>query len=523
MKLSKADKKRLKKEQRVNNYSKTPVTEDINEQVIIKNKTDLLTFFLNNLPFIGLLILLGSSAYFYSLFGEFVTADDVAGFVNNALVRDFWGSIKTLKIQESILATSYALFKVNPFPLHIYSLIVHLTNVVLLFAISYMLFGKQVSAVSSILFAVHPVTVESVSWLGGLNYLHLGLFFFLTLITYLLYKNSGNRKYLYLSVGIYIVSLILQRYAWQLTFPFLIIIVDQLILQKRINLKSLTALLPFILAGGGFFLIYIRQLAQTRIYNLETLYSFDAQGATPWLNRVPYTFYKLILLLLFPKTLSIFHEGEVITTGLYNLMIIITVSFLIGVIVLYKRYRIYSGLLLAIVASVSPTLAPVQVAFFIAERYLYIGTAFFSLFLALIIYNIQKKTGLKNTALYLTLIITSLYFIRTVIRTTDWHNSKNLWLSTSKVAVNSARVYNNLGDAYATEGNYAKSIESFQKAMQLQPGYTDVMHNIALSYLKVGQYDKAREYLEMALKTNPNYAGAETAKKIITTINQIPK
>ena len=499
--------------------SKTAATKDPTKTTL-KSLFDLKRFLVSNIPFILLLVLISAAAFSYSLSGDFVTADDVPGYVENPQVRDLPGSLKSGVIQKIVFALNYALFKNNPIPLHIYSLTIHLLNVIFVFVISYMMFGKKISAISTLLFSIHPTVVESVAWISGMNYLHQTVFLNSMMLMYLLYKNSRNVKYLYLSILFFILPIFVLQPTLIMTFPLIIIVMDQVVLKRNIDLRSLKEYILFILSGTAFFFYYLKSATEGRVSSLQSEYGLDPTQVTPWLNRLPYTFYKTILLLIFPKNLSIFHEGEAISLGLYYGMVVLSSLLLLTIIILYPKHRIISGLLIMVIVSILPTISPVQLTSFMAERYLYIGTAFFCMILALIIQGIQKRSGGPKVATAIVVVILTLYFIRTVDRTVDWHSSKNLWLATSGVAKNSARVYNNLGDAYASEKEFENSINAFKKAIELKPGYTDAMHNLALTYLQTGQYDPAKEYFNMALETDPNYIGAPKANEILTLMQQ---
>jgi tetratricopeptide (TPR) repeat protein len=48
-----------------------------------------------------------------------------------------------------------------------------------------------------------------------------------------------------------------------------------------------------------------------------------------------------------------------------------------------------------------------------------------------------------------------------------------------------------LGNMYKAKGQWEEAIEEYQKALSLQPGFTDAMNNLALVYVMQGEHDKA--------------------------------
>src|ERR1700720_1229132 len=80
------------------------------------------------------------------------------------------------------------LYGLDPAGHHLTSLLLHLANVLLLFAVLHRMTGRPLrSAAVAALFAVHPLRVESVAWVAGRKDLLSGLFWMLALAAYLRY------------------------------------------------------------------------------------------------------------------------------------------------------------------------------------------------------------------------------------------------------------------------------------------------------------------------------------------------
>jgi len=65
-----------------------------------------------------------------------------------------------------------------------------------------------------------------------------------------------------------------------------------------------------------------------------------------------------------------------------------------------------------------------------------------------------------------------------------------------------------LGEVEASEKNYPKAAEGFQKAIELQPDWQPPHSNLARLYLVQGQTGAAVKTFEAALKRNPDNVGA---------------
>lgn len=482
------------------------------------NTKDLRPFIKSNIPFLIILCVLNLSVYFVMLFNNFVSADDLTGYVNNESLKDFGSSVKTFTIG----ATVFSIFKntvgSNPFPLHVHSLLLHMVVTILVFILVYILFGKKPAAISSTLFAVHPVNTEVLSWISASGYFYNTIFILTSIIFYLLYRDQNKRKYLFVSLAALTLGLILTRSPWVLAVPPMLLILELFIINKSFNFKSLLPTIPFFAVIVVAAIFFFKSLAFSRVTELHNVYNLNPETATPWLNHIPFSIYMIFELLIFPKNLSIFHEGQVLSLTFYKFMVGFSLLLIPLFVILMKKSQKAAGLLALIFVAMFPVFSPVQVAFFIAERYLYVPSIFFCVLMALILIKIDTK--FKNFALITTLVLLTVYSARSIARTIDWKDSRHLWEASSKTDPLSARVFNNLGDAYMNEKKYDLSVKAFSRAIEIDPNFTDAIHNLGSTYIQMEAYDLAADQYKKALQINPNYVGAGRAKQILQILRE---
>lgn len=63
-----------------------------------------------------------------------------------------------------------------------------------------------------------------------------------------------------------------------------------------------------------------------------------------------------------------------------------------------------------------------------------------------------------------------------------------------------ADVYNMLGIIYQHSGEFSRSIESFNKALKLNPNYTEALLNLSVLYNDLGEYKQARQLIQRTNK-----------------------
>jgi len=453
-----------------------------------------------NIVFFVMLGVLIFVAYRGVLNGEFVTADDPFGIITNPKIKSLTEAFKNHNFILIARALIYKVAGLNSHAYHINSIIFHVINTILVFVLSYTLFGRGVSIITSILFALHPVNTEAVGWLSADNYLYHAFFTFLVLIPFVLYKKTQNRRFLDWSVGIYAMEVAFKMDVWSTLTPVILVIMDQFILNTKISLKKSLYYLPYIGLAAIIILIVVIQQYGTRVSELDVVHHFSVKNTAPIHQRIPYSMYMAAELLIFPKTLTIYHEGTIITKNMFTGMVVASlVIVLLCIYLLKKKQKVYLGLILIIFASISPTFSPVQVAWLAAERYMYVGAAFFCMILALLILKIKNR----NIIIAVTALIAVLYFIKTSGRAYEWKTNKGLWLATQKTSPYSYRTYNNLGDVYAQEGNYEQAIKYFEQALKLNPTYAEAVHNIGYTFLRLGNKEMAKKYLTKSVEMNP--------------------
>ena len=68
-----------------------------------------------------------------------------------------------------------------------------------------------------------------------------------------------------------------------------------------------------------------------------------------------------------------------------------------------------------------------------------------------------------------------------------------------------AQAYYSMGIIYVSKGNHDKSIDYYQKAIDIKPNYAEAYYSMGFAYVYKGNHDKSIECYQKAININPNY------------------
>ncbi|MBI5196165.1 MAG: tetratricopeptide repeat protein [Nitrospirae bacterium] len=119
--------------------------------------------------------------------------------------------------------------------------------------------------------------------------------------------------------------------------------------------------------------------------------------------------------------------------------------------------------------------------------------------------SLKNKWHLINNIITtgLTLIIITFTWA-TYSRNTVWQDEIVLWENVIKKSPNKARGYNELGIAYMNREIFDKATSKFQIAIELDPHFTDALHNLATVYSKINMFAVAIEMYNKVLNEKPD-------------------
>ena len=480
-----------------------------------------------------ILLLISFAVYFNALFGDFVY-DDNTQILDNPWIRDMrniptilsssvWSFHPDLIISNYyrplmhiVYMLNYHLFGLNPWGFHLVNILFHCgVSVLVLLVIRELLPDEGVSKsspylsppfIAAMLFAVHPIHTEAVTWIAGLPDVAFSFFYLLSFYLYIRSRSLLSGGYL-LSIVCFAFAAFFKEPA--LTLPVILFAHDYVLREERPRFPDyVKRYIPYLVIGVGYLALRILVLgafAPQRRYGTLSVYEYA-------INVFP-LFVQYLEKLLVPLNLNAYYVFHPIASlfelkGALSLMA--TVAFVVLLPIAFKKNRVAFLCLLLVTVPLLPALyIPVMGDNTFTDRYLYLPSVGYVLLLAIFLSWAKVKLPSATRAVTIVCIIVfGLYAAGTINRNSVWKNNINLWSDTVKKSPDSAMAHSELGLVYASQGQWDRAIAEYQTALWLKPDYVKAYNNLGIAYASQGEWDKAITEYQIALLLKPDYAKA---------------
>ncbi len=389
---------------------------------------------------------------------------------------------------------------------HLTNILIHAANVSLLFLLLQRMTGAVGrSFVLAALFAVHPLRVESVTWISERKDVVSFFFGMLALLAYVRYAEESQKaagrhdRFYVLTLLLFVFSLMSK--ATLVTFPCLLLLLDYWPLRRTSDFKLDRANLRLVVEKIPFFLLIVpasivAELAEQSgnsvilqpplTLRLETALISYARylGYMSWpVNLSPnYTY---------PKS---WPAGELwlaaaVLAGLSTLVLVVYVRrpyFLVGWLWFLGTLVPVNG----IIEQVGPQA--------MADRYTYIPMIGILLIVVWGINDMAESLRLRPQAsLALASIVAVLLITVTRNDISYWRDGDSRWSRAVAVSRNNWTAYANLGTVLDTS-NPDRSLDCFEKSVEINPDYVEAQRGLAFGLLRHGRYAEAIEHFRIA-------------------------
>jgi Tfp pilus assembly protein PilF len=420
------------------------------------------------------------------------------------------------------------MFGKGPFGPHLTNLLLHAANTALLFLLLRRLTAATWrSAVVAVLFALHPLHVESVAWVSERKDVLSTFFGLLSLWAYARYAQcvagdmcrvtrteSIRSRFTFHVLRFYWLALLffalgLMSKPMLVTLPLVMLLLDWWPLQRvksgqwpAAGIRSLVwEKIPFFLLSViSCVVTYIAQQkggAVTALTRITLSQRLD-NAFVSYARYLGKTFWPVNLAVLYP--LPAHWNG-----GLVIFSVLLVIGLSVAAVWLGCKWPFVSVGWFWYVGTLVPVIGLVQVGIqSMADRYTY--WPLIGVFMVLV-WGFGAVCAGRRVPVPLIIFLAMTVLVACTFQTRDqlryWQNDEVLFRHTLAVTKNNYLAYNNLGTWLSKKGQVAEAMDCFHKSLKIKPDDSDVLYNLGNAFAKLGNWDEAINNYQRALQIIP--------------------
>ena len=466
------------------------------------------------LIFILFLAILGT--YFKCLPYPFLNLDDPY-YINNSYIRDLtWKGIYNIFSQPIVdnyfplqilsYAIDFQIWHVQPFGYRLHNVVLHILNAALIFLLLKKIFSNTwVSFLAALLFGLHPVNVESVTWVAERkNVLSLALMLssFLAYLYYVEEQRPARRKGFYLLAFFLFLLAVLAKVS-AVVLPLLFILYD-LCFQKRPKWEMIRDKIPC------FFLALLFSVLTVWIYH-GGKYLADYHGGslyTTFLAMIN-VFVEYIIYLIVPVYLDHLYWTPIPRSILERQVLLsMAAIFLLALLAWrsFRKERIFFFWLGWFFISLLPVLNIVPLVILRADRYMYLPAIGFFYLVCWGLWKIGRaefRPFRLPIFIFCSVVVAGTYASLTMERNKLWRDSVIFWGESLKKYPESVTPYEYIGNIYISRGKNDLGISYLQAGLRYNPNNVTLINSLAVAYKSKNDLKKAEDLLIRANRIDP--------------------
>ncbi len=487
----------------------------------LKNKYENKPLDLRN---ILLLVLLGLAAYFNTFSNQFLWDDDFL-IVNNYSVQswsnwwqyfvtDLYNSASNYYRPMQMISYNldYSLWKLEPFGYHLSNLVFHLfVTILLYFFVKRLTKDNRVAFVASAIFIVHPLNIESVTYISGRADSIMGIFLLLSILFFDSHFVKEKRKAI-LYLGASAISFLLALFSKEsaVIFPIIIFVYAWFFktkdeISRSEKMVGFKFVYPFLVISAVYLILRTSALNFRKEEFIGHGYNFylglltGLKAITGYIDLFFFPI-KLFMERSIPFATTFFETGII-----FSFLVVLFLIFLI--FRLFNHFKVISFGLLWFLVSLIPVSGVLPLKANMSEHWMYIAIMGFLIALSSLVVKFADKSKLKRRIIFsLVVIFIILITARTVVRNDDWRDKETFYIKTLEYNPNSISILNNLANIYTSRKDYILAESMYKRALLNDPKSYLTYFNLASLYSKMDRIDDAFIQLKKCIVINPDYS-----------------
>ncbi len=465
------------------------------------------------------LVAAGAVVYWNSLEGAFVN-DDRRWILQDPEIRSLanWRAILSdtpRPLLKLTLALNYAVGGHDVTGYHLVNVAVHLLAGLVLYGALRRTPGCPLwlAFASALLWMVHPLQTQAVTYVIQRGESIMGLFYLLTLYGSIRCA-TGPRRPLWVAVALIACGLGLGAKEVMVTAPFMVLLYDRTFLAGSFTRavterRALYLGLAIVWAGALFGAIGARALLAGEFVRPD----LPTVGPVAYALTQPQVILQYLKLVVWPHPLCFDYNWPAATSAAEILPAALVVTALLGATLYALWRRSWLGFAGAwFFGILAPTSSVFPIQDLAVEHRMYLPLASPVVLLVAVAYGVLAPAGRARAALACVLLaaVTASLGAATVSRNRDYRSRVALRGSVVVAVPESARGHYNYGTELKTANRLDEAIRELRLAVELDPRYAEAHHNLANALRATGQVDEAIGHYRLAIAAYPDHGGART-------------
>lgn len=452
-------------------------------------------------------------------------------------------------------AVDYKLWQLRPRFYHVENTFLHIANSILVYIVTLLISGNSLAAfVASVVFAIHPVQTEAVTWVSGRSNVLFLFFFLLSFVFHIRGRKNGTDGYSGYGISLVLFLCALLSKEMAIILPLVFILYDAHFYAKRKFKYYAAYYLPFFLTAAFYILA---RSSVVGVFAQREYWWGGSPLASLLMTMKAVAGY--IRIILFPLNLKILYlmdaPASIFTKD--ALVAVLVLSAAAVFYMLFRKRRTVSFYFLWFFVTLIPVYNIVPFKAVMAERFLYLPLIAFASGFGMLFAYIDEAADIGPRARMVSrlslIAVLICYGALTISRNIEWRDELSFYMQEAvrspddptahynfafacekeakknsadrnlaaqyyalavseykkavRIKPTSQLAYTGLANIYNEAGLYDEAIKNFKKALVIKEN-SDLCNNLAVAYYYKGMYDEALKYCRRALYLTPGHVNA---------------
>jgi Tfp pilus assembly protein PilF len=386
---------------------------------------------------------------------------------------------------------------------HVVNILVHAIAAMLL-VVALQGLGIRWAWLGGLLFAIHPVHVESVAWVSELKNTLSMVFYLLTFISYFKFERTNRWLFYGLALLAFVASLLCKTHVVVLPMALVLACWWK---KGRLTLPDVLRSIPFFALSLYFGWLTIRFQHERAVGQeiIENFGGWDSRLAMAGMS----TWWYLYKAICPDHLITIYPVWPIIPAQAYQYLFGIAMIGLLLALWFYSRsknwVRACFFALAYFVATLIPVMGFIKMSYMrvtlVADHFQYISDISIIALgcaAAAMLYDRLRDLGRK-------VLVTAIFLLVFTFCGYTWNRAgtfqceETLWTDTLSKNEKTWQAHNHMGAIEYTRREYKKAIIHFRRGVDLRPGNCEVQNNLGLAFSALGELDAALEHYAKAV------------------------